>query len=124
MSFHALAGDDALQVIRVEGKIKGHQINILMDIGSTHNFVCDKMAKACNYIVVDQPEFKVMVGTGSSLVCAGRYPQEAIEIQGQRFTVELFPLAMGGADVVLGIQWLQQISKVEWDFKNMSVTLM
>ncbi|KAF3778952.1 hypothetical protein EJ110_NYTH42416 [Nymphaea thermarum] len=37
-------------------------------------------------------------------------------VEGHKIPVELFTLAMAGADLVLGIQWLHSLGEVVWDF--------
>lgn len=58
---------------------------------------------------------------GARLICKGRWPRETIEIQSQNFDVELYLLAIGKVDIVLGMQLLQQLSNVEWNFEEICV---
>ena len=44
VSMHALAEQISPRTIRVKGKIGNHYIQILIDSGSTHNFVQEKIA--------------------------------------------------------------------------------
>ncbi|KAF3781173.1 hypothetical protein EJ110_NYTH34457 [Nymphaea thermarum] len=43
ISLHALSRDEASQLMHVEGRLHGRPINVLVDIGSTHNFISEKM---------------------------------------------------------------------------------
>ncbi|KAF3775686.1 hypothetical protein EJ110_NYTH49409 [Nymphaea thermarum] len=44
ISLHALVGDEVLHLMRVEGKLCGRKVCVLIDTGSTHNFICEKSA--------------------------------------------------------------------------------
>ena len=39
ISYHALAGELVPQTLRFQGLINGIQLNVLVDTGSTHNFI-------------------------------------------------------------------------------------
>ena len=39
ISFHAIAGTDHPQTIRVIGKLKNKHVTVLIDGGNTHNFI-------------------------------------------------------------------------------------
>ncbi|KAF3779124.1 hypothetical protein EJ110_NYTH33708 [Nymphaea thermarum] len=84
-------GANILQMMKVEGRLKGRTASILADMGSTHNFIGEKTAKVCGCKILQQSEFQVAVGNGNSLWCKEHCPKEEIEIQGQQFVEELFP---------------------------------
>ncbi|KAF3777582.1 hypothetical protein EJ110_NYTH42451 [Nymphaea thermarum] len=117
ISLHALKGDIIPQMMRFEGRVKGRTASILVDTGWTQNFIGEKTAKVSGCKIIEQSEFKVVIGNGNSMWCKRHCPKEEIKIQGQRFVVELFPLAMGGADLVLGMQSLKQLVKV-WSHRR------
>ena len=41
-----------------------------------------------------------------------------IELQGHKFSIDLFVLSIEGLDVVLGIQWLQLFGRVSHDYST------
>ena len=49
LSIHALAGISTPQTLKVEGYIKKEKVIILIDSGSTHNFINKKLADQLNY---------------------------------------------------------------------------
>ncbi|KAF3776897.1 hypothetical protein EJ110_NYTH47266 [Nymphaea thermarum] len=95
--------------MRIEGQLRGRKVSILVDTGSNRNFICEKAANALGCRVENQPAFDVVVGDGSTLKCRGRCTQQVLEIHGHKFSMELFPLAMAGADLVLGVQWQRSL---------------
>ncbi|XP_031502673.1 uncharacterized protein LOC116265858 [Nymphaea colorata] len=119
ISLHALSGHEVPQLMRVEGRLHGRKVSVLVDTGSTHNFICEKSARALGCEIDQQAAFDVVVGDGSTLKCKGRCTDEKLEIQGHGFSVQLYTLAMARADLVLGIHWLKGLGEVVLDFVNM-----
>ncbi|KAF3773622.1 hypothetical protein EJ110_NYTH54977 [Nymphaea thermarum] len=107
--------------MRVEGQLRGRKVSILVDTGSTYNFICEKSTRALGCRIENQPAFDVLVGDGGTLKCRGRCTQKVLEIQGHKFPVEFFTLAMAGAGLVLGVQWLRNLGEVVWDFVGMRI---
>lgn len=111
ISLHALAGDEVPHLMSVEGKLQGRPVSVLIDTGSTHNFICEKSALVLGCHMEVQPAFDVVVGDRSTLRCRVKCHMERLEIQGFHFSVQLYILAMAGADLVLGI-WLRELGEV------------
>jgi len=51
ISFNALAGVTTPQTIEIEGHIKKKKVIVLIDSGSTHNFIHYKIAKEMNFFL-------------------------------------------------------------------------
>lgn len=69
ISLHALSGITTLQAMHVSGVIRGRLVHILIDSGSTHNFLNSKFARKLDYCKVPSPTFRVMVANGECLQC-------------------------------------------------------
>lgn len=97
------------------------KVTILIDGGSTHNFIHARMAKFLGLPTAKAQALKVMVGDGAVLACEEICPNVAVEIQGQIFDVDLHVLPIGGADVVLGIQWLKQLGPIITNYDSLTM---
>ncbi|KAL4608000.1 hypothetical protein ACB092_09G215900 [Castanea dentata] len=64
ISLHALSGVDTPQTMHVRGMIHGKPLHILIDSGSTHNFVNFKFSRKMGCCKVPAPAFRVMVVNG------------------------------------------------------------
>ncbi|KAK4383186.1 Retrovirus-related Pol polyprotein from transposon.6 [Sesamum angolense] len=62
-----------------------------------------------------------MVGNGDALYCSGFFPSVSLVLQGHSFTVPLYVLLINGADLVLGVQWLQSLGPFLSDFFVLSM---
>lgn len=65
ISLHALMGSPFPNTMRITGYIKGKSITILIDSGSTHNFLHPAIAKQCGYYnQSNDAAMRVMIGDG------------------------------------------------------------
>lgn len=51
ISLHALAGISSPQTLKIRGFIKHHPVVVLIDSGSTHNFIHQRVATVVHYFV-------------------------------------------------------------------------
>ena len=122
ISLHALSGQVAPQTIRVVGQINGHNVVVLIDGGSTHYFIQEKMAHFLKLPAFPSPGLSVLVGNGAELPCTQICSDVKLGIQGHTFTVDLHVMALGGADIVLGVTWLKSLSPITTDYSNLTVS--
>lgn len=52
INLHMLVGNAATETLRIHGKIKNKELTILIDGGSTHNFIQDRVVKY-SYILLN-----------------------------------------------------------------------
>jgi hypothetical protein len=72
ISCNALVEISTPQTLKIEGYIKNKKLIVLIDSGSTHNFIHYKLAKALNCFVYPAPEFQVMIADGGTINCLGK----------------------------------------------------
>lgn len=107
--------------MRVAGIVKGHEVTILIDSGSTHNFINPKVAKIYGPLVEPTLELTVAVADGTRLCSKGLCRGFVWAMQGESFTANARVLTIGGCDMVLGVQWLSTLGPILWDFKNLKM---
>lgn len=74
------------------------------------------MVERLNLEVQPTPRFRVAIGNGDSLLCQHKCVDIPIEVQGNNFYLELFVLPIQGPDIILGVQWLQELGRVTHDY--------
>ena len=107
ISCHALAGICTPQTLKIEGYIKKRKVTVLIDCGSTHNFIHCKLAKALNCFIYPTLEFQVMIANGGTINCSGKCHKITLTMGEYVLNSLMLAIPMGGVDVVLGVQWLQ-----------------
>ncbi|KAF2322669.1 hypothetical protein GH714_028059 [Hevea brasiliensis] len=121
ISLNALTGWSSTGTMRVEIQFNSCQLIVLIDSGSTHNFINEKIAGLLKLPARPTTPFNVKVADGSPLRCTGKFKDIAFSLQGIPFTATFFSLPIMGLDVVLGVQWLQQLGTVACNWKNLTM---
>ncbi|KAL6311349.1 hypothetical protein AAG906_025635 [Vitis piasezkii] len=121
ISLHALTGWTTTKTMRVTAKIGTHDIVVLIDSGSTHNFISDKVAALLHLLVVPTTPFHVRVANDQPLKCQGRFDNIHILLQGIPFSITFYSLPLTSLDLVLGVQWFEQLGSVVCDWKRMTM---
>ncbi|VFQ75576.1 unnamed protein product [Cuscuta campestris] len=120
-TLNSMAGVAAPRSLRLSGMIVGGVVDVLIDGGSTHNFIHPSLVERLQLPITSVPAFRVYVGNGASLLCNQQCVDIALLLQGVTFNVDVFVLPIHGPDVVLGVQWLQLLGKVTHDYANLTM---
>jgi hypothetical protein len=112
-----LAGISTPQTLKIKGYIKKKKVIVLIDSSSTHNFIHYKLAKALNCFVYPVPDFQVMIAYGGTINCSGKCNKINLTMGEYVMNSPMIAIPMGGSDVVLGIQWLQSLGTVAFNFQ-------
>lgn len=116
ISYHALTGGISPSTLRFTGQVSGAPVQILVDGGSTHNFVQPRAAKHLQLVIESVPKFAVMVGCGQQLPCEAVSRQVTLLIQGSTLVEDLYILPFHGANIVLGVAWLATLGPILTDY--------
>lgn len=95
--------------MRLTMNMSSHMVMMLIDSGSTHNFISDLLASTLNLPVKPTKPFIVRVANGQHLHCQIKFYKVPVNLQGTEFYLTLFSLSLSGLDLVLGIQWLGSV---------------
>ena len=71
ISYNALARITTPQTLKIEGYMK-KKVIVLIDSGSTHNFIHSMIAKDLNCFIYPTWEFQVMVADGKTINYVGK----------------------------------------------------
>uniref|UniRef100_A0A2N9J8Y4 Reverse transcriptase n=1 Tax=Fagus sylvatica TaxID=28930 RepID=A0A2N9J8Y4_FAGSY len=114
-------GSPAPNTMRVTSKIKQGKAVVLLDTGSTHNFLDWKLARNLKLTIDTSKTFKVKVANGAVINTKGEIKELLVEVQGHQFQIDFSLLELGGSGVVLGTQWLRTLGVISWDFENLEM---
>ena len=107
-SVHVLCPKIKPRSLSMKGRINSSPVSILIDGGSTHNFIKPSVAEQLSLPLNSSTPFRVIVGNGAALKCSYACLSTPIFMQGHHFEIDLFLLQVEGPDVILGVQWLQE----------------
>jgi hypothetical protein len=121
ISLHAITGRDASDTIKVYGQI-GRSISlVVIDSGSTHNFMSLALAEVLELIPKRGEAMEVIVASGEKIQSSGKCNPIVVELQEWKFHIEFFVLPLEGYGIVLGAQWLRVLGPIWWDFEELKM---
>lgn len=121
IKLQAFSGAFNPRTIHLTGWVLGRLLSILIDSGSTHNFIQELVVVHLGYASESLASFKVFIGSDEHLVCSDVCRRVEINIQNTTLIKDLFVLPMGGANIVLGIQWLAKLGPVTTNHKELTM---
>lgn len=117
-SLHSLSGTAQPRSLRLWGNTLKQRYQVMIDNGSTHNFITPTLAERLKLSLTPIPCFRVYIGNGDSIPWQHKCTAVPITLQDTLFTLDLFVLPIKGPDIILGIQWLQELGKVTHDYRS------
>ncbi|XP_041024018.1 uncharacterized protein LOC121264784 [Juglans microcarpa x Juglans regia] len=121
LSLNAMSGVQRPTSMRVMAWIGKFEVTLLVDSGSTHNFINSNIVTKVGLKPSTMEPFDVKVANGDKLRCEGLVRDVRMNVQGVRIVADLHVLALVGLDVVLGNAWLKGIGKVVNDYEKMTM---
>lgn len=121
ISLYSFSGHLAPETLRLLGCIADHQVVILVDGGSTHNFIQEHLAHQLGLPTQTTTPLNVMVGNGHHLDCRHVCATLAVHIKDIVFNIDLHVLPLCGAHIVLDVQWLKSLGSVLTDYNDLSM---
>ena len=121
ITLYALTGTPTPGSIRVRGMVNGNGLVILIDTGSTYNFVDASLIYGLQLRIDVSKVLEVKVANGSVVKSLGFCSNVPVCIQGVKFCIQFHVLALGGYDVVLGTQWLSTLGEIQWNFRFLTM---
>nr|GEZ82096.1 hypothetical protein [Tanacetum cinerariifolium] len=121
ISFHAISETILSQTLRLPERIQNKDVVVLVDGGSTHNFVDQELVNRLGLQVDPPVNFLVVVANREKLVCTGRVRNLSLVVQGCVISTNFFVLPVAACPIVLGVQWLKTLRPIEFDFNNLTI---
>jgi hypothetical protein len=121
ISINTLTGFSASQTLKLIGYIKHQKVIILVDSGSTHNFIHRRIAQETHCYIHAVNNFQIMIANGGSMKCGGRCENVCLQIVDYHLKSHMFSIDMGGCDIVLGANWLRTLGPILMDFKALTM---
>ncbi|KAJ0043686.1 hypothetical protein Pint_18478 [Pistacia integerrima] len=107
--------------MRFLGHICGRAVVILVDTGSTNNFM-DPSVIQRSHLPSNQTEWlSVKVANGQAVLSEGSCAAVPLHMQGNLYAIDFYILTLGGCDIVLGVQWLRTMGPLLWDFSRLQI---
>lgn len=105
ISIQAMDGVATFHTMRVTGHHGKQDLQLLLNSGSTHNFIDTSKDLRLDCKIEPIPPMWVKVADGGKVKCESMIKGFLWRMQGVEFKADVLLLPLSGSDVVLGIQW-------------------
>ena len=113
ITLYALVGSPSPGIMRIEGKIQGQCLVILIDTGNTYNFLDAGLCSSLKLAIDPTLAFDVEIASTATMRTLGTCQDLQVQVQGHHFCMDLNVLPLGGCDLVLGNQWLRTLGLIQ-----------
>ncbi|XP_076928786.1 uncharacterized protein LOC143592869 [Bidens hawaiensis] len=121
ISLNAIMGVSLYSTMKVTGSTCTKPLHILIDSGSTHNFLDEKIAYKMRCPTKEMPSMKITIADGNVMSCTKVCENVQWMMQGKWFKTNVLLIPLTNYDMVLGIQWLQSLDDITWNFKDLTM---
>nr|GEW55356.1 retrotransposon-related protein [Tanacetum cinerariifolium] len=122
ISLNALTGINNYKTMRVKGYIGKKHIHILVDRGSTHNFLDLQTTKRLGCKMKNTCPLLVSVENGPYMTTNFMCQQLALIVGNMTYEIDVMELPLGACEMVLGIQWLANLDDIKWNFQKLTMS--
>lgn len=102
ISLNDLSGTKVPNTITLRANVKKKVLSVLLDSGSTHNFLDIEIAKQIGYVIQDARPMRVTVANGSQILSRKICPSFKWQIQGVQFEDTVRLIGLEESDMILG----------------------
>jgi hypothetical protein len=121
ISLNALTSFSAPQTLKLIGYIKHLKVIIMVDSGSTHNFIHRRIAQETHCSIHAVNNFQIMIANGGSMKCGGCCENVCLQIGDYHLKSHMFSIDMGSCNILLGADWLRTLGPILMDFQNLTM---
>ena len=104
ISMNAISGINTYQAMKVLGEVKKNSLHILIDSGSTHNFLDVVTARRLSCDMKSTVPLQISVANGSKLVSSTICKDFSWYINGVEFQTDVMVVPLGSCEMILGVQ--------------------
>lgn len=118
ISREAVLGTESPKSVRLQSLIQHHEVLMLVDSSSTHNFISVQLADRLAGCRRSVKPLTVRIADGGLLQCGEEMLDCQWWTQGESFCANLKILPLGCYEVILGMDWLERHSPMHIDWKR------
>lgn len=107
--------------MKVKGVHGKKSLHVLIDSGSTHNFMDKRIADLLGCKLQPTGRTKVSITDRSKIGVCGKIEKFKWQFQGHHFQADFMVISLGCHDIVLGMQWLHTLGPITWDFQELQM---
>ncbi|XP_058756529.1 uncharacterized protein LOC131629765 [Vicia villosa] len=116
LSLQSKQGFTSNKSFKVWATVQGQKLITLIDSGATSNFIDARLVERMGIQLMETPPYVIEVGNGERVKYQGVCEGLSFNVQGVDFNQHFFLMELGGAELVLGMDWLASLGSIEANF--------
>lgn len=121
VTLHAVNCHTLPSNLKLTAVLKGTKVQVLIDSRSTNTFMDPSVLQKLRIKATKTYPLIVIVTNGNRTISMDEVSQLSWEMQNQRFSADPRVLKLADCQMVLGVDWLKDLSPVTFDFKNLTL---
>ncbi|GJV31875.1 retrotransposon gag domain, retroviral aspartyl protease [Tanacetum coccineum] len=121
INLHAILGNRHPTTMKVHGMLHSTEVLILIDGGSTYNFISNVLMNELKLATQLLAPFGVQIGSGDVIRYGQIFKNLFVQINDLKITQYFHLFSLGGVDLFLGIQWLATLNTVQANWKELFI---
>lgn len=122
VSLNAITGAQGNHTLKLLGQFKNKNTSVLVDSGSTHNFISQGLVKQFG-MVTSPCSFNIAVANGKKLQCKDTVDSVCWNMAGREFKDTMHVIPLGGYDIILVVKWMRSVSPLTFDFSRKNILI-
>lgn len=118
ISLYAVTAESTFQTLKAVSMLGKQPLLILVDSGSSHNFLDSDLAARLQCRTHEVKPFQVCMVDGNKVVGTKVCKGFTWTMQGEQFKTNTLILPLQEYDLILGVQWLRPLALISWDFQK------
>lgn len=123
-AFFGTPPPSSIRTMKVFRVIKNCPVVILIDSGSSHNFIDSSLVKHLRGQLHTSHTFDVKIADGGKVTTQGTLATVSLKIQDYQCITDMYAIPLVGCDAVLGVQWLRTLGPVLWELDKLYMKFM
>lgn len=122
VSLQAFNGNDSSKLLQFTVVLQGQSVEVLVDSGSSASFIISHCIPQLQGLQALPRPARVKVANGAELCCEFEVLNCPWTIQDHQFSTSFKVLPLGGFDVIIGMDWLEELNpNIDWIYKTVTI---
>jgi hypothetical protein len=106
----------------MRGVLQGQKILVMIDWGTSRNFIDSALLKRRHIPTVEFEGFKVEVASGSIMPCDKYILGMKLTLGRHELVQDVYVMDLPDTNVILGVQWLSTLGPITTNYKTMEMS--
>jgi hypothetical protein len=118
----SISGVPKFNTFRMRGVLQRHRVLVLIDGGSSHNFIDATLLKRRHIPTIEFEGFKVEVAGGSTMPYNRYISGMKLTLGRHELVQDVYVMDLPDTNTILGVQWLNTFGPITTNYKTMEMS--